>query len=349
MPFFQRVTGCYAAALLLLATLLGACAKHPPAVEPTPAVAVLEIKPQEVSDDISAAGTIEAVNKTQLGFMVAGRVRRIEVEDGATVVAGQLIAELDGTDYRQQLAIAEAKLTETRAHETRLRQMHDLGSLTATDLDKITAAVAEVEATTELARRHVGYTKLHAPFAGRITRHAVSEGTVVAPGTPVCTLIALAPVWATLSVPEGDATRIAPGQAARVRLASMENVDVSASVESVLPQADPVTRTFAVKLRLENADLAFRPGNVVTAWISPGPTHSVITIPPSAVQHFPDGALFVWIVDPTQHTVTRRIVSIGRTRGTEVEVTAGLVSGERIVTAIAAPLFDGMKVSVSAR
>lgn len=314
---------------------------------PTQKVATIKVALQSVTDELPAAGIIEAVDQAQVGFMVGGRVVALEVEDGATVETGQVLARLDDADYRQELAIAEAKLEETRARHTRLNRMHELGSLTATDFDQISAALRQAEAAADLARQRVGYATLHAPFAGRVTRHAVAAGTVVAPGLPVFTVLAPSPVWATLSVPEVDASLVAPGQTAHVVLAATESVEVDGSVETILPQADAVTRSFAVKVRLGNADRRFRPGNVVTARIATGGAHAVLTVPPPAVQHYPDGALYVWIVDPAHHTVTRRIVSVGRTRGTTVEIVAGLQPGEIVVTGNAAPLFDGMTVALA--
>jgi len=333
------------ACLASLLFLLGACGKPPPATSAAPTVAVVTVSPREVADELSASGTIEAVDQAQLGFMVAGRVRSFEVEDGASVSAGQLLARLDDTDYRQEVAIAEARLAETSARAARLRQMHELGSLTATDFDKINAGLTEAESAATLARQRLAYTELRAPFAGRVTRHAVAVGTVVAPGVPVCRVLATAPVWATLSVPEATAVRLKPGQTARVRLAANESVAATAPIETILPQADAITRTFPVKIRLANADHAFRPGNVVVASIAVGSQQSVITLPPAAVQRFPDGALYVWIVDPQRHTVTRRIVSVGRPRGVEVEIVSGLQPGEQVVTASASPLFDGMAIA----
>jgi RND family efflux transporter MFP subunit len=335
---------------LLFASLLLVCGcnKRSEAPLPTQRVATVKVTPQNVGNALPVSGVIEAVDKAQLGFMVAGRILAMEVEDGATVTAGQLLARLDAADYRQELAIAEAKLAEARARHARLSRMRELGSLTATDFDQITTALRQAESAAQLSRQRVGYTEMHAPFAGRVTRHAVAVGMVVAPGMPVWTVLAPAPVWATLSVAEVDTPHIAPGQPVHVVLAATEAIEADGLVEAILPQADPVTRSFAVKVRLPNADQRFQAGNVVTARIATGGAHTVLTVPPTAIQHYPDGALYVWVVNPTHQTVTRRIVGVGRTHGSGVEVVAGLQAGETVVTGNAGPLFDGMRVLLPA-
>lgn len=325
--------------------LLVACTRSPESAAPPPRVSTLTVTARTISTELPVSGVIEPVEKTELGFMVPGRIAAIAVEDGATVAAGQELARLDDTDYRQELAIAEAKLNETKARYARLRQMHELGSLTATDFDKITATLQETEAAAQLARQRLGYTVLHAPYAGRIVRHKLAVGTVVAPGVPLCAVIAPAPVWATLSVPEVDALRIQPGQAVHVSLAAMESTAEDGSVETVLPQADALTRSFAVKIRLANHGYEFRPGNVVTARIMTGQQRTALLVPPTAIQHYPDGGLYVWIVGEKHPAVTRRLVEVGAPYDTRVEIVSGLQPGEVIVAGSSVPLFDGMAVT----
>lgn len=335
------------AAVLSTVLLATGCrrAEQPAAV--VPAVEVIRLEPRALPAEIVASGVIEAVDKAQVGFLVPGRVLRVLVEDGESVAAGQLLAQLDDADFQDARAVAEARLAEIAARHERLRQLRELGSLTATDFEKIDAALKEAQAGAELARRRVDYTSLQAPFAGRVVRHGVAAGTVVAPGLPVVSVLAPSPVWAVLSVPEVDAPRLRPGQAVRLTLAATGGSEVVGEVEAILPQAEPLSRTFAVKIRLANADGVFRPGNVVTARIAAGESRPALSLPPEVIQRYPDGGLYVWTVDATTLTVARRIVGIGRVRETEVEIVAGLESGALVVRGGTVPLFDGMAVKLS--
>jgi RND family efflux transporter MFP subunit len=343
LKHFHRValtTGVFAA------LAIAGCRKAPETTSPPP-VKTVTATLRDAADEISVSGVIEAVDKAQLAFMVPGRILSVEVEDGQSVEKGQLLARLDDTDYKNEVAIADARLGEIRGRHERLTKLHALGSVTATDYEKIVAAFSEAESGASLAHRRLEYTELHAPFAGRIVRHAAAAGTVVGPGVPIVTVLAPAPVWATLSVPEVDASRIQMGKTASVTLAATENVEVSSPVETILPQADAITRTFAVKVRLPNENGAFRAGNVITARIATGAKRQGIFLSPQLVQRFADGALYVWLADAAHNTVTRRIVTVGKTAASEVEITSGLQSGERVVVAGGTPLFDGMRVSLS--
>jgi membrane fusion protein (multidrug efflux system) len=338
---------CGMAAFAAACVALVSCRR--PAAPPTtvPTVEVLRVEPRELAPELVASGVIEAVDKVQAGFMVPGRVARVAVEDGETVAAGQLLAQLEDADYRDALAAAEAKFAEVSARHERLKKLHELGSLTATDFEKIASGLAEARSGVELARRRLDYTQLKAPFAGRVVRHGVAAGSVVGPGLPVVSVLAPAPVWAVLSVPEVDAPRVQPGQPARVNLAAAGGTEVHGEVETVLPQAEPLSRSFAVKIRLANADGRFRPGNIVTARITAGEGRRALSLPPQVIQRYPDGGLYVWTVDVNSKTVARRIVGIGRVRETEVEIVAGLEAGALVVRGGTVPLFDGMAVNVA--
>ncbi len=326
---------------------LAACRRHGADNIPPPSVHTVAAERVDVAEEISASGVIEAVDKVQLGFLVPGRVKEVAVGDGADVTAGQLLARIDDADLRNEAAIADARLAETRARHERLTRLHELGSLTPSDFEKSAAALSESESAAALAHRRLGYAELHAPFAGRFVRQGISVGGVVTPAVPVCTVSASAPVWASLSVPEVDAPRLRAGLRASVSLAATEAPPVSGAIETILPQADALTRSFLVRIKLANEDGRFRLGNVVTARIATGVTRSSIVLPPSLVQRFPDGALYVWTAEPGRSVVTRRIVTVGRPAGTGIEVLSGLQPGDRVVESGATPFYEGMPVQLA--
>jgi RND family efflux transporter MFP subunit len=343
----MRSTPCLAVILAAITPLVDACrrpdtdASYGPVEVPAVVVSI-----HAIPETIIASGAIDAVNKADIAFLVAGRVASVEVEDGAQVAKGQLLASLDPSDYGQTLAIAEAKLGEVSSRHARLTRLRELGSLTDADFDKANAALKEAESSAELARRQLGYTELRAPFDGIVVRHGVAAGVVVVPAVPVFTVLAPAPVWANVGIAEADARRVRPGQAAQVCLPAAGGWSHEGHVEAVLPQADPLSWSFTAKIRLENADGLLRPGNVIIAHIMTGASHGAMTIPPGAVQKNPDGSLFVWVVDPARHTAVRQIVEVGALRTTEVEIDSGLRPGDQVVTVIPLTLFEGTPLRV---
>jgi len=308
-------------------------------------VKAVRVSSQELPNEVEAAGAIESVDTAEVAFLVTGRVLTVNVQDGASVEKGQVLAQLDPTDFQQGVAIADAKLREIRARHERLTRLRDLGSLTASDYDKIESALHEAESTDELAQRQLAYTELRAPFSGQVVRRGIAVGQVVVPAVPVFTVLAPAPVWANVGVAEADAHSVRPGQPARVCLPAENSRLFPGTVDAILPQADPLSRSFTVKIRIANADHTLHPGNVVTARISIGSTHMAVTLPPQAVQKYPDGAVFVWTIDPLRHTAVRQIVEAGALEGTVVEIRSGLKPGELVVTSVPTTLFEGMPLN----
>jgi RND family efflux transporter MFP subunit len=342
-----------ASARLLLA-LLGAglaagCHKQLDTASEAPvSLGLSSVALREIPAEVVAAGSIEAVDKSELGFLVGGRVLSVDAEDGAEVAAGQVLARLDPADYQHALEIAEARLAEVSARHVRLSRLHELGSLTATDFDKIESGLKEARNAAELARRQLGYTELKAPFAGRVVRRGIAVGQAVIPAQPLMTVLAPAPVWASVGVAEAQAASVRVGCATTVLVAAEGARVYEGPVSQVFPQADPLSRSFTVKVLLDNADRSLRPGNVVTAHILTGERRKAVLLPPQVVQKHPDGSLFVWLVDPRQGGLVRRQVDCGALVGSEVEVVSGLAAGDQVVTRFTGILHEGMRAREAA-
>jgi len=327
--------------------ILGGCRRSgESAATPEIAVQVITAEIKEIPDIVVASGAAEAVTKADIAFLVAGRILAVEVEDGDEVKKDQVLARIDPSDYQQALAIAEAKLTEVRARHERLSKLHELGSLTATDFDKITAGLQEATSATELARRQLVYTELRAPFDGIVVKHSIAAGVVTAPGIPVFTVLAPTPVRASVSVAEVDDRRIQVGQAVEVQVPATGNQVYTGKVEALLPQADALSRAFTLKIKFENADVPLRPGNIVVAHIKTGKTLNAITIPPQVIQKFADGSLYVWLVDPVRKTAVRQVIETGLLQTTEVKVSSGLKAGDLIILQVPYTLFEGTPLKV---
>lgn len=348
----SSLTKPHSATLFLLASLFlalgfstSSCKRRASAGEGEPLEAtVTKAIEKELPAEVSAAGSIEAVDKAEVAFLVSGRIVSVDVEDGADVVEGQVLARLDDGDYRQMVAAAEAKLAEVRARHERLSKLRTLGSLTPSDFDKIESGLREAEASAELARRQLGYTTLKAPFAGRVVKRIVAAGQVAVPSVPVFTVLAPAPVWANVGVAEAEAQKVRVGQPALVSLPATGDKAQAGKVDAVLPQADPLSRSFTVKIGLKNEEGLLHPGNVVTARITVGASRRACLLQPKAVQRHPDGSLFVWLVEPKSGKAVRKIVETGSLNGSLVEISKGLAAGDAVILEVPLTLFEGMPV-----
>lgn len=167
--------------------LLGGCSGGDEPAPTLPRLAIVEsIQPAEPeSQTLELAGVVESVTSTQLSFQVAGRIERILVDEGARVVRGQALAELDDTDYQLQLRDAAAQRRQLAADLARKRNLLAEGILSPAAIEPLEAGLVSAEVASETAKRNIGYSTLTAPFDGVIAQRMAEPDMVVNSGTPI--------------------------------------------------------------------------------------------------------------------------------------------------------------------
>ena len=338
----------------LLLPLLAACAKPAddkvagvPAGPAPVAVQVQALDTLAGAQSQTYSGTIEAENTANLGFMVAGAVRRVLVREGDQVRQGQLLAELNPEEYAGVLAGADASLLEARDQARRSQQLFRVESLTERELVQATAGRQRAEATARVARKHLADTQLRAPFAGLIAARLVEPGVPVAPGTPAFSLIKTEQVFARAVIPEAEIGRMARGTTVRVRVPSLDR-ELTGTVRVINPVADPTSRSFYLKVLLPNPGLRLLPGMLASLQI-PLPAGSgapVVAVAPQLVVQEADGTSVVYVADAAGQTARRRRVVLGPVRGNQVVVSQGLAANDQVIVAGQQRLRDGQAIRV---
>jgi RND family efflux transporter MFP subunit len=242
-------------------------------------------------------------------------------------VTAQEMDEVEGRflSAKADLAMAEARLSRARSGIERAR--------------------AEVE-TAEVYR---GYTRIEAPFDGRVIETRVDLGNLVSPGAPLLVLEQSGALRAEVSVEESLAGRIHVGDEATVVLSGVDKGDERSErigrVSEVFPAVDPASRAFLVKVDLpEGADSAgLAPGRFVRVELSVGRTERML-VPDSAVIR--RGQLeFVYVVEEGRARL--RLLTLGRTRDGFSEVLSGLDPGEAVIVEAQQIAEDGIRVAKS--
>jgi len=245
----------------------GAPRQGPPAVP----VQVAEVTEKMVSEQISLIGTAEAVAESMVAAEVAGIVEYFPVREGDFVKKGALLARLKSTylELRLKGALAsrdsiKANLENAEKELVRLSELKRSKSIAETTYDnalytyrslskKLLQSEAEIEQLEYEIRQH----EVVAPFSGYISKEHTQVGEWINSGGPVTTLMDLSEIRITVDVPERHAVTLSGGSRVKVEIKSVSDNSVSARVSTILPQGDPASRTFPVRIRLAN------PGNKV--------------------------------------------------------------------------------------
>jgi RND family efflux transporter MFP subunit len=148
---------------------------------------------------------------------------------------------------------------------------------------------------------------------------------------PVFTIIAVDPVEARVGVPESAIGRVRTGQTVDVRIPSLNQANFSGRVRVVGVAADPVSRTYNVRIAVPNPNRLLRPGMIAEVSIKDGKATRMLTLPGEAILHDADGSALVYVFEAADNRVRSRRVQVGSVFGKEVEITSGLVGNEMVV------------------
>lgn len=349
-----RVAGLSAFALL---ALLAACKPvEKPEPEPIRPVRVTTVESREGGETVSLTGQVEAREEVNLSFRVGGRMIERSVNVGDQVRAGQVVARLESDTPRNALRSARAELTAARARLVeaqnnfeRHRSLLDRGFITRAMFDQAEqtfrsaqAQVDSVQAQANIAETQLGYADLIAASSGTVTARRAEPGEVVGPGQPIIQLAREGGRDAVFDVP-ARVLQTAPANAEiAVVLSSDPKVRATGRVREVAPQADPVTRTFKVRIGLNDPPAAMRLGSTVTGSIQLGAGQG-IEIPASALTSANQRPA-VWVLDPASNTVSLRNIEVLSYGLARVAVAEGLQPGDIVVTAGVQTLRPGQQV-----
>jgi RND family efflux transporter MFP subunit len=305
------------------------------------------------------AAEVRARLETRLGFRVGGKILMRQVEVGQRVQAGQVLAQVDSQDYALAAQAAQAQVVGARSQRDlaaadfkRYEALLAQNFISAAELERRSAVLKAAQATLDQAMaqaqtqsNQATYTQLTAPTAGVITGVEAEPGQVVAAGQPVVRLAQEGPRDAVFAVPEHVVGRLKLGQKMSASVGNTNQV-VQGQVREIGASADPVTRTFTVKLGLVKAESL--PLGITLNVQAPqlaGSQSDVIKVPTNAIRQ--EGAqTAVWIFDPQTSTVASQAVQVATADGNEVVIAAGLKPGQQIVSTGVHVLSPGQKVSV---
>ena len=356
-PVRQQLPRTAALGAVLLVASLSGCrrAVEPPAAEVRP-VRVVTIEKRDASGVVTLTGTVQAQTETNQSFRIDGRLIERLVDVGDNVKPGQLVARLDPQNEesalqsaRAQLAAARAQLAEARNHYGRMRDLVAEDAVSRASYEQaetlMKTAEAQVEAVqgqVNLAENRLGFTRLSATVAGVVTARGAEPGEVVGPGRMIVQVAREGARDAVFGVPAQIKDSAPASPAITVELTSDPKITAAGRVREVAPRADPVTGTFAVRVRLIDPPAAMRLGSTVTARMRLDATRG-IEIPASALVRA-DGKSAVWVVDPKALTVSSRNVEVQAQDPTKVQIGAGLDPGDIVVTAGVQALRPGQAV-----
>ena len=354
--FMQLSCGLSIAAATLA---LSACSPATPPAEPIRSVKVLTVGTSGFESSLEFAGEVRARVESRLGFRVPGKLVRRQAELGRRVKAGEVLAQLDPQDLRlaadaarAQVAAAQTNRELAAADFKRYAALKDQNFISGAELERRETNLKSAQAQYDQAqvqlsaqRNQAGYATLVADVAGVITGIEAEPGQVVAAGSPVVRLAQDGARDVVFSVPEDKIAMVRAGSPVSIRVWA-GNKPLAGKVREVSASADPVTRTFQVKVSVEGPDAPALGSTVSVQPQSLGHAGAaVIKLPTSALRQ--EGqATAVWVLDPKTMSLRSQPVQVATADGNEAVIASGLQPGMLVVSAGVHVLAPGQKVAL---
>ncbi|GEM_PF-381723 len=307
--------------------------------EPVP-VQLAVAEKRDVPLYLSATATLEAEMQADILAKISGEIRSIEAEEGDWVREGQILAVLDGEAQRVSLQEAETRVRAFQLDLERIQGLHEKNLASDKQLQDARFSYEESEAQCQAVQLQLDYTRIAAPFSGRITERFVNKGQTVSVGTALFSLADPNPLLARIHLPEKEAGRILPKQSVVVNPDADPSCAIPGEVLRVSPRVDPRTGTVKTTCQIAEQSSALRPGSFVRVKVRTDIHSGALVIPKRAL--VPEGGE-VYVFKAEQDTVVKIPVSTGYANGTVIEITSGLEAGDRVVAVGQGGLKTGSK------
>lgn len=221
---------------------------------------------EEKSKTLRLLGQTSANKSIKLASKTNGEILELYFDGGEYVEEGQVLARISQETRPQRLRQAEADVADARANYEAIKKLVAQKFRSENQLIAAEAQLALAEANLDAVKLDIEYTEIIAPFTGIVENKQVDVGSVVNVGTPVADLLQTDPLLVTVHVSENYIHQVSPHSEAIIVLG--DEAEIKAKVENISTRANPITRTFAIEMSLDNKDKKINVGQTATVLLS---------------------------------------------------------------------------------
>lgn len=328
---------------------------------PTVAVAKPSVKPADLT--LTLPGRLEAYSRAAIFARVSGYLKSWNVDIGAAVKNGDLLAEIEAPDLDQQLLQARADLANSQAAAklsaatlSRRKTLLSSNFVSLQEIDERSADLASKEAQVKAQQANVdrlqalaGYKSVTAPFDGVVTERNTDLGALInggaGSGPPMFVVSEMKKLRVYVNVPQSYVSAIAIGGKATIAVPEYPDRGFPATIEASSQSVDVATGTTRILLALDNAKGELKPGGYATVTLALVRNAPPLAIPASALI-FDRNGLRVATVDGDDR-IRFKTVTIARDLGREIEIATGLTADDRVITTPPDGVAEGDQMKVA--
>ena len=313
---------------------------------PSVTVEAVKVVTAPMPQTITAVGSLRSDESVTLRPETAGRISAITFQEGQRVAKGVPLVKLDAAIPDAEYSQAKANLTLAKAKFDRAVDLANRNYISGQAKDEAENTYRVAQATMELAEAKRAKTDIRAPFAGIIGLRSVSVGDYVKEGADLVNLESIDPLKVDFRVPETYLRQVQPGQSLTIALDAMPGRSFDGKVVAVNPLVDAAGRAIVIRALVRNQDTTLRPGMFARVRLITKEQADAMVVPEQAL--VPQGTE-QYVFKIVDNKAARVKVETGQRRDGKVEVIAGLVPGDLIVTAGQLKIRDGSPVTVTGK
>lgn len=304
----------------------------------------------------SFTGVVDAIRTAEIGFRVNGELKLVNTKEGDLIKEGQVLAQLDQTDFKINLDAARAEFDRTKSEFDRAQRLLKQSAISASDFEKLKAQFSNGKAQLESAKRNMEYTVLKSPFDGVVAKQYLSNYEKISSSATFAVVQDMSAFEVKIDIPESVMIKIKRNQAPDVYAVfdGNEKRQYPLTFKEVSTRADEKTQTYGVKFVMDAPkDINLLPGmstRVIASQKFDGKSKSNIYVPAHTVLEDSQGR-FVYVVNQKNDgigEVSRRAVVVGGLNENGIQIIQGLDAGDKVVTAGMSKMSQGLVVRLMA-
>ena len=303
-----------------------------------PEVKVQAVFKQSVEQEQIYTGTIAPYSRNMISsFQATMRIEKIMVEVGDNVTAGQLLVQMEQSNYLQ----AKLQLENLKVDYQRIEALYQSGGISKQQLDQIKVQLNVTQETFDNLEKN---TFLKSPITGTITLRNFDNGDLTG-GQPILQVQQLNPLKVSINIQESYFPQVKRQMPATIRLESYPEDVFEGKVNLIHPTIDPYSHTFTTEIIVNNAGMKIRPGMFARVTFNFGNAEHIVVPDMAIIRQTGVNDRYVYVLN-SNNTVTYTKVTLGQRLGKTFEILSGLNDGDKVVTAGASRLIDGATVKV---
>lgn len=310
-------------------------------------VRVAHVEKLTKDNSLNLSGSFEARKELSIIAEAQGRLTSLTIQEGSYVQKGQMIAKIDDTGIRSQLATAEASLAKAQKDVERYERLLTAGAVSQLQLEEVRLNFQNMQTNVTAIEQQLKYTVVRSPMTGIVKEVEVEEGSFATPGATIASVVDVSRLKMVVKVPEIDIVKVHKGQQVEIETEVYPEKIFKGNVSLISVQAD-LGRKYDVEIELpNNKEFPLKAGMYGNVKIQPTNGHSdekALFVPRNAViGSVKDAKVYVLQADTT---VSLRDVKVGEESGDKILILEGLTEGETIVTTGQINLSNGKQVKV---